>query len=621
MSEEQVRVVYFAPELNDPDGLRLALLAGGVLPVWASDAAAFVDELGRSALAGALRADSIAEVKALAGSIRFDPPILVLRDQNQNTPDALVENDLLAWRLTIRLPIDRTEVAETLRFLIQSRERTTRLAAKLAHDLRNPLGAMNNASRLLSKTNDPEHIKFAKELIDAQIEVICKRIDAVTQQTRYVHAELEDEGPGVPAPSGPAPPTRSLPRLGCRRQCVVQQRAWQADRNPGARARERARWKIGARAGSCARSRRRPARRFFARLRRVRCCQGSEVGGPDRLHHRRGLRIPNRRPRRVQREAAVRSMPRQARGSRANRSDLERGFQSPDTIIQASKMTMEPINMQTILGSKGQYGRACRILRGLAFAVCVLMSSRMHADGRNASPEDGWVSLFNGKNLEGWTPKIKGYDAGVNYADTFRVEDGVLKVSYDKYPKFDGAFGHLFTAKKYSNYRLRVEYRFVGDQCPGGPGWAIRNSGAMIHCQPVETMRKDQEFPVSVEVQVLGGNGKDKRPTCNMCSPGTHVVIDGKLIKTHCVDSKSPTFHGDQWVTAEVEVRGNGKIKHYVNGELVMEYEKPQLDDSDGDAKNLIKNGNVMLSEGFIALQAESHPIEFRKVEIKELKE
>ena len=227
-----------------------------------------------------------------------------------------------------------------------------------------------------------------------------------------------------------------------------------------------------------------------------------------------------------------------------------------------------------------------------------------------------WISLFNGKDLDGWMPKITGYPLGENYAKTFRVEDGLLKVSYSDYPKFDGKFGHLFYKSKFSHYRIRVEYRFVGDQCKEGPAWALRNSGVMIHCQPPDTMRKDQEFPVSIEVQYLGGLGKGKRSTGNLCTPGTHIVLDGKLEKRHCTNSTSKTFDGDQWVTVEAEVHGNGKIKHFVNGELVIEYESPQYDPGDADAKKLIESKDLSIREGYIALQAESHPVEFRKVEI-----
>src|SRR4051794_22835061 len=160
-----------------------------------------------------------------------------------------------------------------------------------------------------------------------------------------------------------------------------------------------------------------------------------------------------------------------------------------------------------------------------------------------AAADDGFVPIFNGKNLDGWTPKITGHALGDNFGNTFRVEDGVIKVSYDRYGEkgFEGRFGHLFYKEKYSHYVVRVEYRFLGEQCKGGPGWAFRNSGIMYHYQPPETMAKDQKFPVSIEAQLLGGNGKDTRPTLNMCSPGTNIVYNGKLYTTHCLNSKSKT--------------------------------------------------------------------------------
>lgn len=250
-----------------------------------------------------------------------------------------------------------------------------------------------------------------------------------------------------------------------------------------------------------------------------------------------------------------------------------------------------------------------------------LASASFLAHAQDLPGTQGWIPLFNGKNLDGWKPKIKGHDAGDNFGNTFRVEDGVLKVVYDHYPRFDNRFGHLFSEHKYSNYRLRIEYRFVGDQCPGGPGWAKKNSGVMIHSQSPDSMGKDQDFPVSIEVQFLGGNGKDNRPTGNVCTPGTNIVMHEKLITQHCNDSRSRTYHGDEWVTVEVEVHGNGLIKHFVDGEPVLEYEKAQLDENDPDGRRLIKNGEKMLHDGYIALQSESHPIEFRKVEILPLKD
>lgn len=235
--------------------------------------------------------------------------------------------------------------------------------------------------------------------------------------------------------------------------------------------------------------------------------------------------------------------------------------------------------------------------------------------------EGAWIALFNGKDLEGWTPKIKGYPLGENFGETFRVEDGAIAVRYDAYQTFDERFGHLFYEHPYSHYRLRVEYRFVGEQVEGGPSWAFRNSGIMVHGQDPETMALDQNFPVSIEVQLLGGDGENERHTANLCTPGTHVVMAGELITRHCTDSSSKTYHGDQWVTVEVEVRGNEVIRHIIDGEVVLEYEQPQLDGEDKDAQPLIEDGKVMLHSGTISLQSESHSVEFRKVELLPLLE
>lgn len=229
-----------------------------------------------------------------------------------------------------------------------------------------------------------------------------------------------------------------------------------------------------------------------------------------------------------------------------------------------------------------------------------------------------WKPIFNGKNLDGWTAKIKGYDLGVNFADTFRVEGGVLRVAYDRYGgKFEGRFGHLFYDRPVQDFRLRLEYRFVGEQLPDGPSWAWRNSGVMIFGQDPKTMTKDQDFPVSCEVQLLGGAGEGDRPTANVCTPGTHVVIDGKLVTQHCNNSSSSTFRGDQWVKLEIESIG-GKVTHRVNGQVVFRYEGIQYDQNDPLAKKLIK-GEKMITQGTISLQSESHPVEFRGIELKVL--
>ena len=251
------------------------------------------------------------------------------------------------------------------------------------------------------------------------------------------------------------------------------------------------------------------------------------------------------------------------------------------------------------------------------FAITAILVSVSTFSNPSFAQDGQWKQLFNGKDLTGWTPKIRYQELGEDPKNTFRVEDGLLKVRYDNYDEFKETFGHLFYKDKYSHYKFRVEYRFVGDQCKGGPKWAFRNSGVMVHGEDPKMMSKDQDFPTSIEVQLLGGDGQKKRTTSNLCTPGTNVVKDGKLFKPHCTSSSSKTYHGDQWVTAEIEVRGNKIIKHILEGETVLEYTEPQLDPSDEHAKALAdKAGTIQLSGGTISLQSESHPCDFRKVEI-----
>jgi hypothetical protein len=248
--------------------------------------------------------------------------------------------------------------------------------------------------------------------------------------------------------------------------------------------------------------------------------------------------------------------------------------------------------------------------------VCVIIALAvlsLSACKQPATQKEEWIQLFNGKDLNGWTVKITGYPAGENFGNTFYVEDSILKVKYDAYGNdFAGRFGHLYTNKSYSNYKLRVEYRFVGEQANGGPGWAYRNSGAMLHAQAPETMTLDQDFPASIEAQMLGGDGINERKTGNVCTPGTEVHINGELYEGHCYESTSKTYHGDQWVTIEMIVSGDSIVHHVMDGDTVMTYTKLTLE---RDSNNFKKP----LGEGRIALQSESHPCEFRKVELLDL--
>ncbi|MCP3931754.1 MAG: DUF1080 domain-containing protein [Bacteroidetes bacterium] len=235
--------------------------------------------------------------------------------------------------------------------------------------------------------------------------------------------------------------------------------------------------------------------------------------------------------------------------------------------------------------------------------------------------QEDWMPLFNGKDLKDWHVKITGYELDDNFGNTFRVKDGLMSVGYEKYAKFDQRFGHIFHKTPFSYYRLRTTYRFVGEQAPEGPGWAKKNSGIMIHGQSAESMQKDQNFPISIEVQLLGGLGEGDRPTANLCTPGTHVEMNGKLHTAHCLESSSKTFHGEEWVNTELVVLGDSLIQHWVEGELVLSYQKPQI--GGGTVNNFdksIKKDGMLLTGGSISLQSESHPVEFKTVELLNLK-
>ena len=236
--------------------------------------------------------------------------------------------------------------------------------------------------------------------------------------------------------------------------------------------------------------------------------------------------------------------------------------------------------------------------------------------GANEPPK--WKSLFNGKDLTGWQVKIAGYPLGENFGNTFRVEDGILKTRYNAYDSFMSRFGALYYKKKFTNYRLKVEYRFTGELTPGAPSWGFRDGGIQYHCQSPQSMELKQNFPVCIEYNLHGGNGKDERPTGEICTTGTFVSVNGKRNESNCtLPTVKKTFHGDQWVTLEIEVRGDS-IRHFVNGEEILHFENPRYNPAHAIAKTFIVNGDDKVKEGYISLQSNSHPMDFRKIEIME---
>src|SRR5688500_7578118 len=276
-----------------------------------------------------------------------------------------------------------------------------------------------------------------------------------------------------------------------------------------------------------------------------------------------------------------------------------------------------------------QMSRQVRSLTAVAAVVC---ASIVTARGREVPPAPTavprqsapdarqWIQLFNGRDLSDWTIKFSKHDLGENYRNTFRVADGQLQVRYDQWPSFNGEFGHIFYKDPFSYYLLAAEYRFVGEQVGGAPAWAIRNNGLMLHSPHPRTMLKDQDFPIAPEIQLLGGLGQGPRTTANLCTPGAHVVMNGKLHTPHCTNSSSATYDGDQWVRVEVLVHGDELVRHVIDGKTVLEYSKPQIG---GDGVSPVdpagKVDGTPMTGGYISLQAETAPIDFRKVELLNL--
>ena len=237
-----------------------------------------------------------------------------------------------------------------------------------------------------------------------------------------------------------------------------------------------------------------------------------------------------------------------------------------------------------------------------------------------AAPEaPQWSQIFDGKSLDGWTFKINKYPLGENFGNTFRVEEGILKIRYDEYgADFDERFGAIYYDKEMSNYRLKAEYRFVGETAPGAPEWGFRDSGVQFHSQSPQSVKIDQPFPVCLEYNLHGGDGENERPVGAICANGMNITVNGAKNESYCTPAATAkTFHGDQWVTLEIDVK-DGNIKHFVNGEEILTYSSPVLNADHDLGKTLIRNDVTKVSSGYISLQSNSHPIDFRKIELLE---
>jgi len=292
------------------------------------------------------------------------------------------------------------------------------------------------------------------------------------------------------------------------------------------------------------------------------------------------------------------------------------GHGLPATYVLTRDTAGKPDRFETFAERAGALGWSVRELvadhnpqRTMPGELADLIVADPSADPDGGAVGEAWIDLFDGETLDGWTVKLRGHEVGDNYASTFRVEDGMIRVRYDGYQEFGGRFGHLYFDRPFSRYRLAFEYRFVGRTMPDAPDFARLNSGVMIHAQDPRTMPVDQDWPVSLEFQLLAGQEPgESRPTGNVCTPGTRVEFEGRLDERHCIESSSPTYPKDRWVRAEILVLGDSLVRHMVEGETVMEYRHPRID-------------GTALTEGYIALQAEGQEIDFRRIRLLNLGE
>lgn len=263
-------------------------------------------------------------------------------------------------------------------------------------------------------------------------------------------------------------------------------------------------------------------------------------------------------------------------------------------------------------------------MRTLFLAVCMAFILWAFTDCKPSEANGTeWHSLFNGEDLDGWVVKIHHHELGDNFADTFRVTDGKIQVNYDGYPEFNERYGHLFYKEPFSSFHLKFAYRFTDQWLTDAPYFTYRNSGIMFHSQDPKTILKEQDWPISVEYQILAEEKVgEPRPTGNMCSPGTDVFFNGEKDPRHCINSVSKTYPWDQWVQGELIVYRDSLVTHKVNGEIVLQYTRPQIGGEVATGFDpAIKVDGKSLTEGYIGLQSEGQGIEFRDILIKKLEQ
>lgn len=235
------------------------------------------------------------------------------------------------------------------------------------------------------------------------------------------------------------------------------------------------------------------------------------------------------------------------------------------------------------------------------------------AGGGAGGASDGWVKIFNGQDLTGWSPLIHKSAYKQDPYNTFRADpvNHVIKVTYEDYPNgFEDRCGLLYYDKLLTNYRVRVTYRFLEPQAPGPVSWGKNNTGLMIFGIDPAKVTGDPEFPPLIEIQLLGANSTGGNTTPNMCVPGgmTMKKSTAECGNNHTGVAPPPAA---EWVTveAEVHVKGDTKVFQYPNKTTpVITMSGPVYQGKD-------------VVNGYLSLQSESQPLEYKDIELMELPE
>lgn len=269
----------------------------------------------------------------------------------------------------------------------------------------------------------------------------------------------------------------------------------------------------------------------------------------------------------------------------------------------------------------------------------LVLTALLGASPALAGPSDSaWVSMFNKYDTSlatNWDFKITTRAMNVDPLNTFRWavvgSDTVLEVNVSGYTNFNGMFGHIgYKIRPFNYFVVRVEHQFYGSQAPGNPGsWAVQNNGIMHHSQSVASMSLNQNFPVSMEAQLLGpGNtGADNNSSMNLCTPGTSyytVATGGTRNDTHCntaVTKDRAQALAPNWAWAKVEAYSDSLIRYYFKDSLVLTYYRPVQYNGDNQVSNPSINitTGTPIKGGYILLQSESHGTRFRRVEVLNL--